>query len=102
MPEVSDHRNLSVAEVARIRSEPELRQLIVQALRANGITVEEQVICAAGAADIGALDAHRHKQSRAAVIIGSPSSTDPVLAAGRARGQRWQGCYRGDNRSESA
>src|SRR6266542_1857078 len=36
----------------RARSEPELRQLIVQALRASGIAVEEQVVCQAGAADI--------------------------------------------------
>jgi hypothetical protein len=34
------------------RSEPELRAIIVQALRTSGIAVEEQVICAAGVADI--------------------------------------------------
>lgn len=37
---------------ARARNEPELRQLIAQALRASGIAVDEQVICGAGAADI--------------------------------------------------
>src|SRR4051812_10099311 len=37
---------------ARARSEPELRALIVQALRASGIAVDEQVACSAGAADI--------------------------------------------------
>src|SRR4051794_9471737 len=41
-----------VAAEARARSEPELRAIIVQALRASGIAVEEQVICGAGMADI--------------------------------------------------
>jgi DNA-binding Xre family transcriptional regulator len=41
---------------ARSRSEPELRAVIVQALRASGIAVEEQVICDSGAADIVTVD----------------------------------------------
>jgi DNA-binding Xre family transcriptional regulator len=45
------HHASGTAE-GRARSEPELRQLIVQALRASGIAVEEQVVCQAGAADI--------------------------------------------------
>jgi hypothetical protein len=40
------------AHPPRVRSELELRELIVQALRASGIDVEEQLLCAAGAADI--------------------------------------------------
>src|SRR5215216_4344098 len=47
----NDHTGLR-PRAARVRSELELRTIIVQALRASGIAVEEQVICAAGAADI--------------------------------------------------
>lgn len=41
----------------RARSEPELRELIVRTLRTSGVAVDEQVVCAAGAADI--VTAHR-------------------------------------------
>jgi hypothetical protein len=41
-----------IASETRARSEPELRAIIVQTLRASGIAVEEQVVCEAGMADI--------------------------------------------------
>jgi hypothetical protein len=40
------------ASTVQARSELELRTAIVQALRASGIAVEEQVVCDAGTADI--------------------------------------------------
>jgi DNA-binding Xre family transcriptional regulator len=40
----------------RHRNEPALRAAIVQVLRADGLRVEEQVTCAAGAADIATAD----------------------------------------------
>jgi transcriptional regulator with XRE-family HTH domain len=46
------HNYLAGAAEGRARSEPELRAMIVQALRASGIAVEEQVVSAAGIADI--------------------------------------------------
>ena len=48
--------NTAVAAEGRARSEPELRERIAQTLRASGIAVDEQVVCAAGIADIVTAD----------------------------------------------
>jgi transcriptional regulator with XRE-family HTH domain len=49
----AEHKIQAISSLQhRARSEPELRELIVEALRASGITVDQQVACASGAADI--------------------------------------------------
>jgi DNA-binding Xre family transcriptional regulator len=50
--DVYSHNHLAAAAATRARSEPELRQVIVQALHAHGIAIDEQVACAAGIADV--------------------------------------------------
>lgn len=50
--DVYGHTHLVAGAATRARSEPELRQVIVQALHAHGIAIDEQVACAAGIADV--------------------------------------------------